>query len=171
MAFVIRKSGKRSGLSIKSRRLYVSIAAQVAKQFLTVPAHDPFIGTSLANENRPFMRVLSFGLIEVLLVVLIILATLLFFWAPRSVVTRDPSSIAGLATIFNQSPRFVRSVQNMGASGIEDISTRICGYRYSTDAGMARIGDDQPNFAIKAFLPGRFKEGAAFSAIQSRFQT
>ena len=133
-------------LNTTSRHLYVSFAAQVAKQFLMVSAQESFIGTSFANENRLFVRVLSFGFMEALLVLLVVLAVLKLFWASKGVVTRDPGSVAGLVTILTQSPEFVASMQDTGPLDVRAIADRIRGHGYSIETG---IGDWQPPFGIK----------------------
>lgn len=100
---------------------------------------------------------------DTLLVVLIVLCVLLFWWAPRGVVTRDPSSIAGLATILSQSPQLLRSLRNTGSSNMTSIQSRIHQYVFSSGS---ELRNSQPRFTVNASAMGQTKEST--SASESR---
>ncbi|KAI0123773.1 hypothetical protein BJ170DRAFT_94376 [Xylariales sp. AK1849] len=95
-------------------KLYSLMAAQLAKESLMVPASTHANATAHVTEARLRVRGLSlYGMFGTLAVLIILTGTLCFL-APRQVVTRDPGSIGGLATILARSQGLCNSLQRPG---------------------------------------------------------
>ena len=108
------------------------IAAQVAKFYLLAPANDTFTGKFITREERLFVRILSFALMEVVLVLLVAITVVLFFTAPRSVCSRDPSSIGGLASIVAPNNDLNQRFRKTGTWDIDALIRATAGKRYQT---------------------------------------
>ena len=100
-----------------SSDLYGSIAAQVAAQELLLPTHESFLGTASTNEDRLFVRVLSFALMEAGLA-LIVIANLFLFLLPNThIIVRDPGTLAGIAAVIAASPELTDRIPDSTATG------------------------------------------------------
>ncbi|CAI7647952.1 unnamed protein product [Penicillium manginii] len=84
------------------------IMRQTFMDDLLKPQLQNIQGVARLTERRLFVRVLSFGLMAGLLICLVAISiVLLSFFVPVSVCPSDTSSIAGMVTIFAQSPEFM----------------------------------------------------------------
>lgn len=115
-----------------AERSFSPIAAQLAKFYLLVPANDKFTGEVTTQEARLFVRILSFALMEVVLVLLVAITVVLFFTAPRSVCSRDPSSIGGLATIVAPNDDLNQFFRKTGIWDIDALIRATDSRRYQT---------------------------------------
>lgn len=116
----LRKSPTAFTQAIKDS--YSCLARQVAKNDLLV--HSPYRvrGIKRAAEPRLFVRPLSFWLMAALMGTLIFaVILLLLFQLPVSVCPRDTSSIAGLSTVFAQSPELMAIFQGTALKPIESM--------------------------------------------------
>ncbi|KAF2140426.1 uncharacterized protein K452DRAFT_55747 [Aplosporella prunicola CBS 121167] len=98
--------------------LFNTLAAQMAKSQLMVPDSQRYNATVHLTEQRIRVRELSFFWMLGILVVLIPLTAGLSVVAPRGVVSRDPGSIGGLATILARSHNLAKYLSGMGSAQI-----------------------------------------------------
>ncbi|KAJ5781175.1 hypothetical protein N7457_006335 [Penicillium paradoxum] len=120
-----------------------SISAQVARNYLLKPSHDPLTGTSISSENRLVMQSLSFGLMVGILGLLLAASVGLFFTAPRAVCSRDPSSIGGLATVVATSKGLQASFEDTGSWDNDSIDRATASRLYRTEVVPGPSGDAQ----------------------------
>lgn len=116
----LRKSPSDFTQAIKDS--YSCLARQVAKNELLVQSPHQVQGMKRSEEPRLFVRPLSFWLMVALMTTLILaVILLLIFQLPVSVCPRDTSSIAGLSTVFAQSPEFMAAFQGTELKSIESM--------------------------------------------------
>ena len=112
--------------------LYGSIAAQIAAQNLLTPSSTHIVGSVIVNKPRLFVRVLSFTLMEIGLVVLASIAASLVYCTGRPIVRHDPGSVSGIASILAQSPELCKLVKANATSTVSDIEAELEKHMYST---------------------------------------
>ena len=113
-------------------RFYGSIAAQVAAQNLLSQEDDPIVGSVTVNKPRLFVRVLSFTLMEVSLVMLALMAAALVRCAPRPFVRHDPGSLSGIASVLAQSPELCNLAKGQTISTASDFEAELRSHMYHT---------------------------------------
>lgn len=121
-----------------SQQVYSSVAAQEARQFLLQPARRPMTGIAVFSERRLQIRVLSLRLTESVLGLLIIVVAILCV-KTQPIVSCDPGSIGGFATILARSQEVTKLLKNTGAFSSNDLCRRLTGYRFQTVV-CTRIG-------------------------------
>ena len=115
-----------------SRELYSSISTQMAHRYLLTSTNQSMKGISIVSERRLHIRTLSLRLTESILGLLIVISTIMCIWTPVRIVSRDPGSIGGYATILARSQALVDSLRGMGASSLNDLRHHLTGYQYQT---------------------------------------
>ncbi|RDW75521.1 hypothetical protein BP6252_06663 [Coleophoma cylindrospora] len=112
---------------------YSSLGAQIAKQYWMTPAYDPFHGLVSRLQDRLVIGSLSLRAMEAILIFLLLLTLALCFATTRKAyVSRDPSSIGGLATILARSPDVMNLFKGTGTASISSIRDRLSSNRFST---------------------------------------
>lgn len=120
-------------LSQTVKRPITSIAANIAHQYLLEPSSSTIQGTVNTTKRRLYVRDLSFGLMAGILVLFIVISALLgIVYFPVRACSRDPGSIAGLATVLARSPQFMSEVMGIGSKPGSDLKTLIADRQYST---------------------------------------
>ncbi|EON69758.1 hypothetical protein W97_09021 [Coniosporium apollinis CBS 100218] len=128
------------------RQYYRTVAAQVIKAYMMVPANEPFQGFSTSDESRIFVRQLSFWLIELILLLLLGSAAFLCWAAASMSLPTDLSLIGGAATVFARSPYIMSLLQGAGTLDVPALCQRLAGRRYWTQLS---VGDPVPTFRIE----------------------
>ncbi|KAF2136700.1 uncharacterized protein K452DRAFT_362381 [Aplosporella prunicola CBS 121167] len=124
-------------------RTFSMVVVQTAKQYLMDTSNQTISGICRATEQRVRVHNLSFYIMAVTLGILLLLTALLWYMTPRDVVSRDPRSIGGLATIFARSASLSNHLAEIGATQLERIRYKLLGYQCWTS-----IGDASKNFAF-----------------------
>lgn len=143
-------------LAQKIRGAIRPIAANLAHQYLLQPANHTVPGTLIVNERRLYVRDVSFGLMTGLLVLFIVISTLLLIlYLPVRVCSRDPGSIAGLATILARSPQFTAELTGMESKSDSEMQALLAdrqhyttveenGSKFAIMTGDGSVVTDQP---------------------------
>lgn len=134
-------------LATQAEKTMSAMAAQLAKDFLLVPAHGERMGTSEQTLNRILVRVLSLGLMEAALCVLICVVAAFLVFVPWSVCPRDPTSIGAMATILASSGTVNRSLQGTGTWSEHTLAS--AGVSRTYESHVALEEQDGPQFSIK----------------------
>lgn len=120
-------------LSETIKRPITSIAANLAHQYLLGPSSSTIQGTVNTTKRRLYVRDLSFGLMTGILVLFIAISVLLgIFYFPVRACSRDPGSVAGLATILARSPQFMSEVMGMGSKPDSELEALLADRQHST---------------------------------------
>ncbi|OJD30880.1 uncharacterized protein BKCO1_5400068 [Diplodia corticola] len=130
-------------------RLFRLTSAQFANIYLTNSTEAPLTGVAVSREARLQLHALSFWLIEALLLILILATSFLFFKSPTIATPRDPSTIAGLATILARSTAVVSDLKGSGLESTKDIDQRLQTHRFSTSATVS-AHSSHPHFRIES---------------------
>ncbi|CAL5873069.1 uncharacterized protein PFLUO_LOCUS7338 [Penicillium psychrofluorescens] len=134
-------------VAAQAENMITAVAAQVAKSFLMVSAHEPLKGMTDRVEERILVRKLSFGTMEATLGAFIVITIALSITVPRSVCSRDPGSIAGLATIMAANDTVTQSFKGTGSLDVHDLAQAGASKTYKTQV----ILDSRPcpQFALR----------------------
>lgn len=97
-------------LSSAASSFFRSWTAQYAGLYLAVPSDQKLVLNTTGSEDRLYTRGPSLWISEAALIILVITAIFLLFDAPRTVMSRDPSSIGGQATILACSPSLMQAL-------------------------------------------------------------
>ncbi|KAL1651426.1 hypothetical protein SLS58_000766 [Diplodia intermedia] len=141
-------------------RLFRLVSAQFANVYLTNTTEAPLTGVAVSREARLQLHALSFWLIEFLLLSLILATIFLMFKSPTIAAPRDPSSIAGLATILARSTAVMAELKGTGLSSTRDIDQRLEGHQYGTCATVSARSDN-PSFRIESAESERWTSARA----------
>ena len=108
-------------------------AAQIARQGLLSTDDSPIQGTSLVNEQRLVVRELSVRVMEAVLVTLALCAFAIALLVPsKGLITRDPSSVVGLAAVLVTSSSLLQGLKGMGSASLKYICSMLSKNIYST---------------------------------------
>ncbi|GFN19432.1 hypothetical protein AtubIFM55763_005820 [Aspergillus tubingensis] len=139
-----------------SRPTFSAMAAQIARQYLLSSADENLAGTYSAHTQRVVVRELSVRIMEATLGVLIILTAALWIWRPVRCTSRDPGTIAGLASIMGRSPKV--SERLTGCKNAQDLTTNLSDGRFFTRVtdsdGWRTFGIEEDQKATEATRPG-----------------
>ncbi|QDS75113.1 hypothetical protein FKW77_007352 [Venturia effusa] len=130
------------------RAIYRPIAAQIARTQLLVPADTAALDSSSSqtSADRLFVNAVSVRIMEVALGLLILITAALYFVRPAPSTPRDTSTMAGLATVMAQSPRYVATLQGLAAASYATIKEVVSASRYHscvTDIDLVLQGEEQ----------------------------
>lgn len=156
-AFIDLISSFRPGLNLDThkdledgfRAIYRPIAAQVARTQLLLPADTDALtsNTSKArNEERLFVNTIPLRMMEAALALLVAITAVLYIARPAPSTPRDTSTMAGLATVMAQSPRYVVTMQGLAAASYATIKEVVSTSRYHscvTDIDLVLQGEEQ----------------------------
>ncbi|KAE9966649.1 hypothetical protein BLS_006877 [Venturia inaequalis] len=156
-AFVDLISSFRPGLNLDThkeledgiRAIYRPIAAQIARTQLLVPASADALTSNTSqtkNEERLFVNTIPLRIMEAALGLLILITAALYIARPAPSTPRDTSTIAGLATVMAQSPRYVVTMQGLAAASYATIKEVVSASRYHscvTDIDLVLQGEEQ----------------------------
>ncbi|KAI2818566.1 hypothetical protein CBS115989_5050 [Aspergillus niger] len=144
-----------------SRPTFNAMAAQIARQYLLSSADGNFAGTYSAHTQRVVVRELSVRIMEATLAVLIILTAALWICRPNRCTSRDPGTIAGLASILSRSPKV--SERLTGCKNAQDLATNLADGRFYTrvtdNDGWRTFGIEEDQKATEASRPGASSAG------------
>ncbi|GKZ37496.1 hypothetical protein AbraIFM66950_009046 [Aspergillus brasiliensis] len=139
-----------------SRPTFNAMAAQIARQYFLPSADEDFAGTYSAHTQRVVVRELSVRIMEATLAVLIVLTAALWIWRPVRCTSRDPGTIAGLASILARSPNV--SERLAGSKNTKDLVTSLSDGRFYTrvtdNDGWRTFGIEEDQKATEATRPG-----------------
>lgn len=145
---------------------YSCLGRQVAKNDLLVHRPHQVRGIERATEPRLFVRPLSFWLMVALMGTLIIaVILLLLFQLPVLVCPRDTSSIAGLSTVFAQSPELMAIFQGTSLKSMEkmeksDLQQMQFSSHMELDGAYKIVpGSEEESFQHKDITPQESTEG------------
>jgi hypothetical protein len=131
------------------RAIYNPIAAQIARSQLLIPANGDALtsNTTLTEaEDRLHMNAIPLRIMEGALALLVLVTAALYITRPAPSTPRDTSTIAGLATIMAQSPRYTTSMQGYAAASYNTIKQVVSASRYQscvTDIDLVLQGEEQ----------------------------
>ncbi|KUJ24520.1 uncharacterized protein LY89DRAFT_727542 [Mollisia scopiformis] len=132
-------------LSQNISNIYSSFTAQIARRVFTVSSNSSIQGTITGDSNRLMVQSLSMALIVAALSITMFVATALTFVAPRGTTSRDPSTIAGLASIVSQSPDFMQFMLGKGQLDRSSLLDHTKHSRYRTNMD---VGGEDPQFKV-----------------------
>ena len=127
------------------------IAVQSAHQYMLKEDENEVHGTTRAVETRLFVRGVSFGLMVGILASLITVAcSIIYLFAPVAVCSRDPSSIAGLATILSRSPALMESLSDTSTAMLEEMQNLVTNQQFHSD-----LTDEKFAIRVEGSLNGK----------------
>ncbi|PWY69494.1 hypothetical protein BO70DRAFT_365747 [Aspergillus heteromorphus CBS 117.55] len=134
-----------SVLKAVSLPTYTAMTAQIARRYLMSSSNIKFKGTYSAHIQRLIVREFSVRVMEATLAALIILIAGLWTWRPVRCTPRDPSTIAGMASILSRSPSV--SGRLVGCQGATDLVNELADGQYHSKASE---DDGWRTFSIEA---------------------
>lgn len=145
-------------------RSYQLFAAQIARRALMEKTQTGLQGTAYVNEARLMVRELSVRLMEAILALLSLFTMSMLVLIPkRSVVPRDPGSIAGLALSLSQSRGVLEPLRDMGSARTRQLLSALSHSLYDS---KVIEGNDRPTFRVcrsrtAATVPDRAKDSTS----------
>lgn len=128
------------------RRLFSLVSVQIAKSDLMVKGTTPLNITYFQSEQRLHIRGLSLNWMIATLSTLIITTSLTVFFAPTQMVSRDPGSVGGLATILSRSPSLSKILATYGSATRLSIRRVLQDFKAKTSVEHTITG---PEFRIE----------------------
>ena len=98
------------------------------------------LGSVTVNKPRLFVRLLSFTLMEVGLVILALIAALLVFYTPRAFDLHDWGSISGIASVLAESPELCKLAKEKNSLTRSTFESELEKHTYNTRPESKRIG-------------------------------
>lgn len=115
--------------------LFTATSAQIVKQGFMKSGDIDVQGRCHGTQERLRTNVLSLRLMQALLITLILITIGIWFLRPKSVVSRDPGPIGGLATLLARSPALQEQTSRLGISPLEDIHSRLHDHQCQNTTG------------------------------------
>ncbi|KAI9725658.1 MAG: hypothetical protein M1828_002943 [Chrysothrix sp. TS-e1954] len=107
-------------------RVFSAISAQIATQYLMDSVQSSGKGFSAITQQRLLVSNVTFGLtVAILLGMTLLTAGLIFLASRMSSVSRDPSSVGGLATILARSDSWMNFVKSTGTCDSRQLATQL----------------------------------------------
>lgn len=130
-------------------RLFRLVSAQFSNIYLKELATTSISGTTVSREQRLLVHALSFWLSESLLLLLTLTAAFLFFKSPAIATPRDPSTMAGLATILSRSGTAMSQLEGTGISSLKHLEQHLSQEQFTTSATVS-AHSSHPTFRIES---------------------
>ena len=130
-----------SVLQSHANEMFSMVSAQMAKQDLMRTSTEELLGLCHGTQDRLRVRGLSLYLMSVVLLLLILSTLGLLYIAPRQYVSRDPSSIGGLALVLSQSPALRSQLATFGSADLRTLKSGLSNSECQTI--MTQRGQDR----------------------------